>query len=263
MRFISVNGRSLCVETAGHHDWPVVVFLNALGTDHRIWHDVLAQLSGVRTLRYDMPGHGLSEAEDAVSVPRLTSAVIALLDALEIRQAVLCGVSLGGLVAQHAAFAYPGRVTGLVLCATGYRIGSHDSWNERLELIASAGLAPASTRIVERWFTPAFRSQCPTTVTGYASMLARTDPASYAAFVRAIRDTDLEMQARQLHCRTLVLCGTDDLATPPATARSLAEAIPRARFALIPEAAHLPPIEQPAIVAGHISAFARPDSHVH
>jgi 3-oxoadipate enol-lactonase len=262
MRFLSVNGRSHGVAIAGQHDWPVVVFLNALGTDYRIWDEVAAQLSGVRTLRYDLPGHGLSDADPDMSIVTLAADLGALLDALNISSAMLCGVSVGGLIAQQLAFTSPERVSGLMLCDTAYRIGTRTTWTQRIELIESWGLPAAATGIVERWFTTAFRARCPATVAGYQRLGARTGAASYVALAQVLRDTDLEVQTPHLRCRTLVLCGSDDVATPPETARVLADAIPGARFALISEAGHLPLIEQPAVVASHIASFVRPQPHV-
>jgi pimeloyl-ACP methyl ester carboxylesterase len=77
-----------------------------------------------------------------------------------------------------------------------------------------------------------------------------------------LRDADLEAVARDIRCPTLVLCGDQDQATPPALNTALAEAIPGAVFRSIPGAGHLPCIEQPEILSAHIAAFAGSHAHV-
>src|ERR687892_490489 len=102
---------------------PVLVFANSLGTDLHIW-DVAAERFGeyFRIVRYDQQGHGLSEAPPPpYSLDDLARDVVGLLDHLEIDQAVVCGISVGGLIGQALALSYPERVRALVLCDTGAR----------------------------------------------------------------------------------------------------------------------------------------------
>jgi len=86
-------------------------------------------------------------------------------------------------------------------------------------------------------------------------MLEQCTVAGYAGVCAALRDADLESLARGLRCRTLVLCGDQDQATPPALNEALAAAIPGAHYQIIPGAGHLPCIEQPRLVAAHVTSF--------
>ncbi len=236
---------------------PTVVFLNSLGSDLRIWQGVIERLpQHCGCLCYDKRGHGLSDAPPSpYSLPQLAADLCGLLDHLAIARAVLVGVSVGGMIAQQFALTYPDRVTGLVLCDTGAKIGTAAYWSERATAVRARGLAPLADTILARWFSADFANSYPAAHRGYANMLTRTPAEGYAATCDALGAADLNAALSAIAVPTLVLCGDEDLATPPALGQALAAAIPNAHFALIRQAGHIPSIEQPAAVATQINTF--------
>jgi pimeloyl-ACP methyl ester carboxylesterase len=92
---------------------------------------------------------------------------------------------------------------------------------------------------------------------GYANMLRRIPRDGYLGTCYALRDADLTQETPKINKPTLVLCGDQDIATPPELGRELAQAISNARFALIENAAHLICIEQPEATARQIVKFFR------
>ena len=108
----------------GPTDAPPLVFSNSLGTDLRTWDAVVARLSGrFRCIRYDTRGHGLTDRGSAeVTIPRLAADLVGLLTHLDIRKTLICGLSIGGLIAQQVAKDDPDRVRALVLCDTAARL---------------------------------------------------------------------------------------------------------------------------------------------
>jgi 3-oxoadipate enol-lactonase len=247
------------VRVTGRADAPAVVFANSLGSDLNIWHAVVERLGlAARSVRYDIRGHGLTQATPPpYSIAELARDLEQILEALEIRRAIVCGVSVGGMIALRLAASRPDLVDGLVLCDTGFRIGTRASWNQRISDVARGGLPAIADSIMARWFTHAFRTEQADQVAGYRDMLERTTTAGYAGVSAALRDADLEGEARAVACPTLVLCGDQDVATPPELGRSLAAAIRDARFELVQAAGHLPNIEQPDTVAARLRAFVR------
>jgi 3-oxoadipate enol-lactonase/4-carboxymuconolactone decarboxylase len=243
----------------GQGDKPVLVFSNSLGSDLRIWDPLVPQLRGdFRLIRYDTRGHGLSEAPPPpYRADELARDLVGLLDALQINQAVVCGLSVGGLIAQQMAISYPDYVRALILCDTGARIGTVASWDERIATVRTQGLAALAAPSMERWFSQDFRRLHSAEVRGYANMVLRTAADGYVGTCRALRDTDLTEAAASINKPTLVLCGEQDIATPPEMARRLANSIPDARFALIADAAHISCVEQPAVMASRILEFLR------
>jgi pimeloyl-ACP methyl ester carboxylesterase len=131
-------------------------------------------------------------------------------------------------------------------CSCQFRDLLHgNSFDERIAVIQKGGISALTDPIMERWFTRTFREGRATEFSGYINMLERTPVEGYIGTCCAIRDADLRAAAAAIRRPTLVLCGDQDLATPPDLARQLAEAVTGARFALIEGAAHISCVEQP------------------
>ena len=257
--FLKANGIVQHFVSEGSRDGPVLVFANSLGSDLRIWDGVVGHLAGdFRIIRYDKRGHGLSDVPaPPYSLDDLVEDLVGLLDALEIKEATICGLSVGGVIAQGLAIRRPDRVRGLVLCDTAMRIGSIASWEERIAVVKESGLSKLVGPSMERWFAPAFREDRTVEMQGYANMLLRIPWEGYLGTCYALRDADLTQTTPKIDKPTLVLCGEQDIATPPDLGREIARAISNARFALIENAAHLICIEQPAATAHRIMEFVR------
>lgn len=259
MPFFEVNNIVHRYLDEGAWHAPALVFANSLGSDLRIWDDVAARLGPhFRTIRYDKRGHGLTDvAPPPYSASDLADDVIALLDELKIERAVICGVSVGGVIAQALALNHPQRARGLVLCDTGARIGSAESWQQRIDMVKASGVESLEKMTMERWFSAGFRDRRRADARGYANMLRQTTVDGYVGTCAALRDADFRGKDANIHCPTLVLCGALDIATPPELGRELAGLISESKFALIENAAHLPCIEQPGAVAGQMLGFFR------
>ena len=94
MAFARLNGAVIHYEDAGARDGKAIVFSNSLGTDFRIWDELLRHLpSGLRVIRYDKRGHGLSEAtQGPYSMVTLAEDLAALLDHLGVTHAAVVGL---------------------------------------------------------------------------------------------------------------------------------------------------------------------------
>ena len=225
---------------------PVLVLSNSLGTDYSMWDVQMPMLQRCfRVLRYDSRGHGVSAVPPGpYTIEMLGRDALALLDALAVRQAHFCGLSLGGMVGMWLAAHCPERIDRLALCNTAARMGPPQFWDARIEAVRREGLATTSASIVARWFTPAFFAAEPATVETMRRMLARMPTDGYIACCEAIRDMDQREALPRIRAKTLVLAGSDDAAATPADGRYLAETIPGARYLELPTA-HLSNIEAP------------------
>lgn len=263
MNFVSVAGVTLHYRLDGQPAGPALVFLNSLGTDLRLWDDLIPYFAGrFRLIRTDKRGHGLSDCPPGpYSFNDYANDLRGLLDTLAVEQAILIGDSVGGMIALAYALAHPTQVKGLVLCDTAAKIGTPEMWNERIDALRQYGLADLAAVILDRWFSPGFRESRPAAYQGYRNMLVRTPLAGYIAACEAIRDTDLRPAVASLQMPALVLCGAEDAATPPDLVRGLAEALPQARFELIAGAGHLPSLEQPAALAEAIDGFLQENGY--
>lgn len=250
--FLKSNGRLLHYRHQRGTGGPVIVFANSLGTDLRLWDDVIDHLpKDVGILAYDKSGHGLSEP-GAESIEDHAADMAALMDGLGIAEALVCGVSVGGMIAQALAAQRGDLVAGLALCNTGHRIGTEETWGERIAALDRYGLEPMTGGILERWFSQRFRDEAPGIVAGYRMMLARTPLVGYRAVCAAIRDADLAATTAGLSCPTLCVSGSEDQATPPAVVEALAALIPGAQYLCYDGVGHLPCIEAPSRLARDI-----------
>lgn len=263
MKFATVEKITLHYNREGLAKGIPLVFINSLGTDQRIWDHVIPHFAEHwPIIRYDKRGHGLSDCPPGpYTIGDHAADLAGLLDYLGVKEAILIGISVGGLIALHRAIHHPQRVTALVLCDTAAKIGSAESWHERITAIQQNGLDGMAATILARWFTPDFSARHPADYQGYGNLLSRMPVAGYLATCAALREADLREAARQVKAKTLVLCGSEDLATPPQLGRELAETLPNARFELIEQAAHLPCIEQPETMALKIGRFLRENGY--
>ena len=264
MAFSRVNGVVLHHELRGAADRPVLVFANSLGTDFRIWNDVVTRLGDrYRMLLYDKRGHGLSEATPApYALADHVNDLAALLDHHGIEKAAIVGLSVGGMIAQGLAALRPDLVAALVLCDTAHKIGTEEFWNARIDAVLENGIEAISDGILQRWFTPAYRSPDNADYIGYRTMLVRSPVQGYVGTCASVRDADLTESTRALNIPVLCIVGDQDGSTPPDLVRSAADLISGAEFRIIANAGHIPCVEQPAAVADLIAAFLKSARYV-
>lgn len=262
MESVKLSDVVLNVSASGPADAPALVFSNSLGTDFRIWDQVLPLLPpGLRIVRYDKRGHGLSDlAPQPWGMGDHVADLTGILDALGVKGGVVCGLSVGGIIAQGLAAERPDLVRALILCDTGAKIGNPEMWNARIDAVTTDGIESIADAVLERWFTASFRAEDPSFPV-WRNMLVRTPAGGYAGTCAAIRDTDLVESTSRLRLPCLAICGTDDGATPPDLVRETAALIPGSRFELIRKAGHLPCIEQPKVTADLIGGFLSETGH--
>ncbi|MDQ2695917.1 MAG: 3-oxoadipate enol-lactonase [Pseudomonadota bacterium] len=245
MPYADVNDARLHYRLDGPEHAPVLVLANSLGTDLGMWEPQLPAFARrFRVLRYDSRGHGASQVTPGpYSIEQLAGDVVGLLDALGIRRAHFCGLSLGGMVGQWLGVNAGERLRRLVLCNTAARIAPPELWNNRIMAVQKGGMAAITPAVLERWFTAAFLKQSPAAIEPVRATLLATPPEGYVACCAAVRDMDQRQAISAIRCPTLVIAGTQDQATPPADGRFLAEQIGGAEYVEL-DAAHLSNIEK-------------------
>lgn len=264
MKFVETTAGSIHWAETGIKDGAPVLFSNSLGTDFRIWDRVLPLLpKGLRIIRYDKRGHGLSDCNgrDYGMADHVADAA-AVMDAAGARDAVIVGLSIGGMIAQGLAAERPDLVRGVVLCDTGAKIGTPEMWADRIAAVEAGGIAALEASILERWFSKRFRTEEVGELALWRNMLVRTTLDGYAGSSAAIAETDLHESTSLLRIPAVALGGDEDGSTPPDMVRETVELIPGGAFHLIRGAGHLPCIEKPVETATVISDFLRDIGHI-
>jgi 3-oxoadipate enol-lactonase/4-carboxymuconolactone decarboxylase len=258
MPFLTNAGARLYWRTDGEASKPPILLLNSIGTDLATWDRALPHLlPHFRVLRMDTRGHGASDAPAGeYSLDLLADDAAAVLDAAGVSSAMVCGVSLGGMIATTLALKAPARLTALVAACTSPKMDA-EAWRARIAAVRSGGTASIAEAALGRFFAPAFTKAHPEVVGGVAAGLLDMSDDGYAACAAAIRDMDLPPRLAEIAVPTLVIGGERDVSTPFAEhGRLIAEGIPGARTVLL-DAAHLAQIEAPSAFAAAVTSFAR------
>ena len=258
---ITRDGISLHVAAQGPADRPAIVFANSLGTDLRLWDEIVALLpKDLRIIRYDMRGHGQSDVPDApYTMGQLVSDAEAVCDAFKLRDVLFVGLSVGGMVAQGLAIKRPDLVRALVLSNTAAKIGNGKLWQDRITTVQSKGLEAMADEVMKRWFSPGFYAS--DAMRHWRDMLVATPITGYVGICHAIAGTDFYTTTAALTLPSLVIAGSEDGASPPDLIRETAELIKGSRFELIRRAGHLPCVEQPNVFAALLTEFLSDIGH--
>ncbi|MEM7425509.1 MAG: alpha/beta fold hydrolase [Pseudomonadota bacterium] len=243
---------------------PDLVLIHGVGSRLTDWDGVVGRLgAGYRILRFDLRGHGGSDAPPGpYQIEDLCGDLTRLMDELEMERAHIAGFSLGGLVAQGLAISSPERVNKLVLLSTvaGRSDEERGKVEGRLEFIRSSHPADYFDQSVERWFTPGFRASNPDIVARRKAAVTAMDGAAYAAAYYALAMTDFADQLSQIRAPTLVATGEHDIGSNPRMARFMSETIPGAKLEILPELRHSILLEAPGIVAELVLGFLKEES---
>ncbi|WP_027257556.1 3-oxoadipate enol-lactonase [Leisingera aquimarina] len=246
----------------GDADGPPIVFANSLGTDLRVWDAVVDLLpAGLRAIRYDKRGHGLSSCPPApYSMGSLVRDAERLLDFLEVRDCVFVGLSIGGMIAQGLAVKRLDQIRALVLSNTAAKIGTAEMWENRVQIVQAQGIGALADAVMERWFSRGFRASPQLQL--WHNMLVQQSRDGYAGCCAAIAGTDFYTPTSGLRLPCLGISGSEDGATPPDLVRETVDLIPGSRFHLIRRAGHIPCVEQPEEYAEHLTAFLQETGHI-
>jgi len=262
MQMTEVNGVRLHVRIDGPEDGAPVVFSNSLGTDMRLWDPILPHLpAGLRILRYDKRGHGLSECPPApYSMGALVKDAEALMDAHGFKDALFVGLSIGGMIAQGLAVKRLDLVRAVVLSNTGAKIGTPPLWEDRIAGVRAGGIEALADAVMERWFSAGFRAGPDLPL--WRNMLVRQLDEGYIGCSQAISGTDFFSTTAKLRLPALGIAGSEDGSTPPDLVRETVGLIPGSRFHLIRRAGHLPCVEAPEEYASVLTDFLREKGHI-
>jgi 3-oxoadipate enol-lactonase len=255
-RIVESNGARISYTVEGPPERPVLLFVNSIGTTRDLWLPQVPALVGTyRVIRYDARGHGASSVPAGdYSIAQLGRDALAILDAEGTRQAHICGISLGGLTALWLGVNAPDRVASLVLANTAARIGSVQSWTDRIALVKERGMGAVAEMAIPRWFSPGYRQRHDNVVTQFKTMVEACPAAGYLGCCAALRDEDVREAIARISCPVLVVAGSTDEATPPEGMRFIHERIAGSKMLTL-DAAHLSNVEQSEAFTSAVMGF--------
>jgi 3-oxoadipate enol-lactonase/4-carboxymuconolactone decarboxylase len=258
MPFVTHEGARIFWRVDGDATKPPLLLMNSIGTDMASWDRCLPfLLPHFRIIRMDARGHGASDVpQGEYSLDLLAGDAVAVLDAAGVESAMICGVSLGGMIGITLALAAPHRVKALVAACTSPRM-DRSAWEARIASVRSGGTEAIAEAALGRFFSAEFAASHKEVIDGFRAGLCSMSDAGYAGCGAAIRDMDLRPHLASINVPTLVIAGERDVSTPFRDhGRLIAEGIAGARVAML-DAPHLPQVETPSAFAAALLAFAR------
>jgi pimeloyl-ACP methyl ester carboxylesterase len=259
---ITVNGCEIYYEEVGAGP-QTVVFAHGLLWSGRMFEAQVAALSGrYRCVTFDFRGQGQSEVTaSGYDMDTLSEDAAALVEKLHLAPCHFLGLSMGGFVGMRLAARRPELVRSLILMETSadpeppenvprYRMLSRVARWLSMRLVAGKVLPimfgrkflsdPARAEEREKW------RQC---------LLANDKIGTSRATEGVITRLPVDNEIPAIRVPTLILCGDQDVATPPAKAERIRSLIPGSRCVIIPGAGHSSSIEEPAAVNAAIAKF--------
>jgi len=243
----------------------LVLLIHGYPLNRRMWEPQLSGLSGLaRLIAPDLRGHGESTAppgqDEPYSMGLHAADCAALLDALGIDEpVVLCGLSMGGYICFAFYRNYPERVRAAILVATRAVADSAEGKANRDKAVSQAregGVVAISESMLPKLLSPKTYSANPDLVAQVRRITLDVSlPAIVGDLLGMKERPDSSPTLSEMHLPLLIIHGTNDQLIAPEEARSMQQAAPHARFELIPDAGHLPNLEQPQAFNAAVSEF--------
>jgi 3-oxoadipate enol-lactonase len=245
----AIAGTEISYEKEG--TGPAVLFLHAFPLSMVMWDAQMAAFERTHTVvRFDDRGFGGSaRGTGPLTMERVADDAAALLDHLGISTAVVVGCSMGGYAALAFVRRHLIRLSGLVLVDTRSGADTEEARKNRA-LLAARVLAEGPAAVAEA-FLPKLvgetsRKQRPALVESVREIILGNSPGGIAdALMGLAARADSGPTLKQIQVPTLVLCGAEDVLTPPSDSEALARGIASSRLEIIPRAGHLANLENP------------------
>ena len=245
---------------------PLVVLLHGVGGSRGNWDAQLAALSAAQfcAVAWDARGYGASEDYiGPLDFGDFSADLLRVLDRFGAQTAHLVGLSMGGRIALDFYGRHPQRVASLVLADTSGGMPPGPDRDERVQAFLRERQRPlldgrTPRELAATLATSLVSAQADARTRAEAERsLAALRSDSYLKTLEEVTRYDSFPAFESIRVPTLVIVGEHDGIATPEYARSVAERIPGARFALIAQAGHLSNIERPQEFNAQVIAFLR------
>ncbi len=231
-----------------------ILFLHGVGSDKSVWARQLAHFGASRrAIAIDYPGYGESDPLPDPTRGDFARSALALLDALAISRAHICGLSLGGVVAIALHHLAPERCASLVLADS---FALHPDGAGIYQRSVDSSRAMTMRQLAEARAPLLLGSTADDALKEeVVAVMARIPPGAFRAGAAAVWLADQRDRAAAVRVPTLVLVGDEDQITPPELSAELHRLISGSRMAVISRAGHLANLEQPAAFNAEVDRF--------
>ncbi len=248
MTYLMVQGQQLYHEEEG--SGKSIVFVHGACENSSFWNHQKSLSDRYRVLTLDLPSHGKSKPMiGLVQLRRYAEIVTEFITKKCPEKAVLVGHSMGGAIALLNAIEHPENLKGVVLVATGAKLGVLPSIREGLR---TRFVETVKSVVGPRQFASTTNLEVVRFVTNEI-MKCKGEIAS--ADYEACNGFDVRQRLRTISIPTLIIVGEEDKMTPVTWSTYMKENIPKSKLVIVKEASHLPMLERPADFNRHLSEF--------
>ena len=227
---------------------PAVLLSHSILASSMMWEEQLTVLAnaGWRAIAIDTRGHGASSATaPPYTLDELGLDILTLMDSLAIEKAHFVGLSLGGMIGFGLGIHHGARFLSMCICDARADAPApfFNQWNERMEIAKQKGCSALAIPTTERWFGKPFLEANPAIASRFQETISRTRLEGYIGCAQAIQQMHYLESLHKIQTRTTLIVGGND--TPlPDTMKDIQARINGASLELIPNAGHLPNIDQ-------------------
>lgn len=208
-----------------------------------------------QVIGFDLPGHGQSPAHnEAISIEDLSDAIAQLVQNLHqtgtIRgesKVYFAGLSISGQIALQLALEHAELFDGIAVLASAPKIGTKADWDERSDLVKASGTEAMVDMSAQLWVSEGFDNSAKLDVQKQA--MVNADDQSYAALCKALGNYDATDRLHEIAVPIFAVAGGQDQMCTVADAQNTASKVQHGTSAVIEQAAHLLPLEQPEQLA--------------
>ncbi len=247
--FATINSVQLYYSEYGNSDRLPIIFIHGFPFCSEMWKpQVNAMSSFYYCITYDVRGLGKSDVGDGqYTIDFFVDDLFALMDYLKIQKAILCGLSMGGYIAQRAIQRNPERVTGLILCNTKSEADTNQAKINRsnaIKLIKTEGIPAFAENFLKQIFSDFTYAHNPQAVELIRQIIYNTSPLGMCGVQLALAcRIDTSDLLSTLQIPVLLIAGQYDSFAPPVVMEEMSKKISNSEYHILPHSAHMSNLE--------------------
>ena len=257
---------NLALFLSGENKNKSIIFVHGFPFDHYMWDEQVEELSkDFYCIAFDIRGLGESPAGDGqFTIESFVDDLENIIDGLELKKPVLCGLSMGGYISLRAVERMENKFSAVILCDTKSLPDNDEGKIKRadgVKMINNKGIEDFVNQFVPNCFSERFiREHKPE----YERVLSRSKNSNAigvkGCLLAMAARTDTSSYLSKISIPTLIICGTEDKLTPLEVMKSMAAKIKNSKYISVEGAGHMTPVEKPGIVNKAIKEFLKTDN---
>lgn len=257
---IKVNDIEICYDDLGTGNIPII-FIHGFPFDKSSWQPQLDELQkSFRVIAFDNRGYGKSTTDGSdFSMDLFADDLIKFMDGLQLKKAIACGLSMGGYILLNAIDRHPDRFQKLILADTQCTNDNAEAKEKRyktIKQVEDGGLEEFTEGFLKNAFIKNSIEYVSPLVDDIRKVIMSTPVQTITSTLKALANREDTCRVLDnINIPTLILCGKEDMITPPAKSEFLHQGIKLSILQIIDNAGHLSNLEQPSTFNGNLKAF--------